>query len=92
MPTVPTLDESGLAGFEVTGWTGMLGPAGLPEHVVDRLHPEMREALAEPVLIDRLRGLGAKPHLMNPAAFKSRLIEDITRWMDVVAEAKIEKI
>jgi tripartite-type tricarboxylate transporter receptor subunit TctC len=92
MPDVPTLDESGLAGFDVTGWTGLLGPARLPDGVVDRLHSEMRAALTEPSLKARLHGLGAEPRIMSPTAFKQRLTEDILRWTSVVAEAQIEKI
>jgi tripartite-type tricarboxylate transporter receptor subunit TctC len=92
MPDVPTLDEAGLAGFDVTGWTGVLGPAKLPGDVVDQLHSEMKAALGEPSLIDRLHAVGAEPHLMSPAAFKQRLIDDIARWTGVVAEAKIERI
>jgi tripartite-type tricarboxylate transporter receptor subunit TctC len=92
MPDVPTLDEAGLAGFDVTGWTGLLGPARLAGDLVDRIHSEMRAALAEVSLVDRLHGLGAEPHLMSPAAFSQRLAEDILRWANVVAEANIEKI
>ena len=92
LPEVPTLDEAGLAGFDVTGWTGLLGPARLAEAALDRIQVEMRAALGEASLIERLHTLGAEPHLMSPAAFRQRLVEDIARWTSVVQEARIERI
>jgi tripartite-type tricarboxylate transporter receptor subunit TctC len=92
IPEIPTLDELGLAGFDVTGWTGLLGPVGIAEYIVQRISSEIKAALAEPRLIERFHALGAEPNVLDPGAFRRRLTDDIARWTNVVMEANIEKI
>jgi tripartite-type tricarboxylate transporter receptor subunit TctC len=92
LPDVPTVAESGLQGYSVTGWLGIAGPAGLPADFVQKINAEVRAILAEPEVIQRLRSLGADVRPTTPDAFKSRVTDDIAKWTKVVADANIERI
>src|SRR5262249_25964594 len=60
-PEVPTVEEQGIAGFEVISWTGLAGPAKLPNAVVDRLNAELRRAIAVPDVKSKLEAMGGDP-------------------------------
>lgn len=57
-PNVPTVDESGLPGYFFNSWFAMVMPAGTPKDIIDRLHGEMRRALADPPTREKLLGFG----------------------------------
>jgi hypothetical protein len=59
MPDVPTVDESGVPGYDVTGWFGLLAPAKTPKPVLDRLTDEVRKAATDPRFLDRMTNLCA---------------------------------
>lgn len=89
LPDVPTLNESGLKGFELSGWIGLLGPAGLPRPIVTLLNAETNKAVTGPLrkqLIDL--GLGLDPG--TPEQFAAFIKEDTARIAKVVKAAKIE--
>ncbi len=92
LPDVPTIAESGLPGYEVTAWQGLLAPAGLPEPIVRRLNAEVVAILAEPAVVERLRALGNDPHPTSPDAFKARMSADIAKWTAVVEGSNFERI
>ena len=69
LPDVPTIAETGLAGFEDTIWYGMWAPAATPAEVVNQLSKDVARALATPDVRDRLSKLGAEPMNMTPAEF-----------------------
>ena len=92
LPDTPTISESGFPGYAVTGWQGLVAPAGLPAAVLDRLHKELTGILTEPAVVDPLRRLGNDPYPSSPGEFKARLVADIETWTKVVAEANIEQI
>jgi tripartite-type tricarboxylate transporter receptor subunit TctC len=84
-PGVPTLAESGLAGFEETApWVGMLAPAGTPPAVVERLSAEMRKSIARPETRERFSALGAVAVADAPAEFAAFLRKDHERWARVI--------
>ncbi len=87
IPQIPTIAESGLPGFEVVGWYGILAPAHTPRAVIDRLHREMLAILATPEIRDRLRNEGAEPVGNTPAEFTEFLKTDIGRWAKVIKQA-----
>jgi tripartite-type tricarboxylate transporter receptor subunit TctC len=91
-PKVPTVADSGLAGYSVTGWLGLAGPAGLPAEFVHKINMEVKAILAEPTVVSRLRGLGAEMVPTTPEAFKARVADDVAKWKKVVAEANIPKV
>lgn len=89
-PEVPTIAESGLPGYHVQGWNGLLAPAGTPEPVVARLGLELRAILAEPEVIAQLARLGSEPASNTPEQFAALIRTDIMRWGHLVREAGIQ--
>jgi tripartite-type tricarboxylate transporter receptor subunit TctC len=87
MPEIPTLAESGLPGFDVNPWFGLLVPAGTPEAVVQRLNRDINEALQAADVRERFSGQGAVPLLMTPAEFSAQLKADLEKWSKVVKES-----
>ncbi|MBA2963818.1 MULTISPECIES: Bug family tripartite tricarboxylate transporter substrate binding protein [Ramlibacter] len=83
-PDVPTLAESGMAGFEVGAWQGVMVPAATPKAVVDRLNAEILKALQNPDLKAKLAGQGAEPLGSTPAEYGAYVKKEIARWATVV--------
>jgi tripartite-type tricarboxylate transporter receptor subunit TctC len=92
LPDTPTLAEAGIAGFDVTGWQGLIAPAGLPEPIVSRLNSEVRRILKEPATIERLHAFGNEPRPSSPEEFQKRIESDIAKWSAVVDQIHFEKI
>ncbi|CAN7540994.1 tripartite tricarboxylate transporter substrate binding protein [Variovorax sp. LjRoot84] len=87
LPEVPTVIESGLAGYEVTAWFGVFAPAGLPKPVLDRLNAEITAALRMPDMQKRLHELGAQPEEAVPDAFAAFARSEVGKWSVVVKNA-----
>jgi tripartite-type tricarboxylate transporter receptor subunit TctC len=92
VPTVPTVAESGLPGFEALQWFGVFVPAGTPKDIVSRLHGEIVKLLKHPDVRERLASLGAELVGNSPEQFASFQKADSAKWAKVVKEsgAKIE--
>jgi tripartite-type tricarboxylate transporter receptor subunit TctC len=73
-------------------WVGVVGPAKLPQEIVERLNTEIRAHVTDPVVAQRIRALGSEPAPGNPGDFREIVSSDLSRWNTVVAEAKIERI
>jgi tripartite-type tricarboxylate transporter receptor subunit TctC len=84
-PAVPTLDESGLKGYEVTAWFGLGGPAGLPAPILDRLYGEMARMMKDPAVREKLNNLGVEllPQ-MPPAEFGKLIQSELAKWVPIV--------
>ena len=90
-PGVPTMEQSGLPGFEETApWVGMLAPAGTPAPVVARLSEEMRKSIAKPETKERFKSLGAVPIADTPAEFAAFLKKDYDRWARVIKASGVK--
>lgn len=90
LPDVPTTAEAGLPQFQVDGgWFGMFAPANTPAAVIDRLNREVRTALADPAVVQRLRGLGVEPAPMSPEEFQKYLRGEIAKYAEYVRVANI---
>jgi tripartite-type tricarboxylate transporter receptor subunit TctC len=87
MPEIPTLAESGLPGFDVNPWFGLLVPAGTPEAVVNQLNRDINEVLQLPEVRQRFSEQGAVPLLMSPAAFGAQVKGDLEKWEKVVRDS-----
>jgi tripartite-type tricarboxylate transporter receptor subunit TctC len=83
-PELPTISESGVAGFESSAWDGVLAPAGTPEPVVARLNAAIRIALADPELVETLKSRGARPVAGTPQEFAQHIVESTRKWAVVV--------
>jgi tripartite-type tricarboxylate transporter receptor subunit TctC len=66
LPDVPTFAEAGLAPFNFSTWLGLYAPKGTPRPIVDRLNAEVRKAISDPAVRDRLVGLGLEPVTSTP--------------------------
>jgi tripartite-type tricarboxylate transporter receptor subunit TctC len=92
LPDVPTISETALLDYVVTSWQGLGGPAGVPAAIVERVNRELAEILSEPIVVERLRGIGNSPRSCSPDEFRTRLAADIEKWAAVVAYGNIERI
>jgi tripartite-type tricarboxylate transporter receptor subunit TctC len=91
-PNLPTIAEAGVPGYEFTAWIGMLGPAGLPKPIVDRLNAEVNKVLRVPDIASNLKGQTLEPLIMTPDQFARRLKSDYDKYEKVVklTGAKLE--
>jgi tripartite-type tricarboxylate transporter receptor subunit TctC len=88
VPQLPTLAESGLPGYEVIGWNGLLAPAGTPRAIVAKLNAEVLRALKQPDVLQRLRGSGYDAARDNsPEQFADFNRNEIAKWAKVVKES-----
>lgn len=82
-PDLPAISET-VPGFDVRSWFGLMGPAGLPRPVVDKLHAEMSRIFAQPDVLRRIADMGAEAQVTDPAAFTAYVHQEIERWAKVV--------
>ena len=87
-PEVPAVAEL-LPGFTNTTWYGLLGPARIPQHVVNKVNAEMKLALADPEFRKRLEALGLDPVSSTPRQLHERIVSELARWTKVIKEAGI---
>jgi tripartite-type tricarboxylate transporter receptor subunit TctC len=87
IPTLPTIAEQGMPGFQSSTWFGILAPAGTPEAAVNRLNAEFAKALAEPDIAKRIADLGATSTPNSPADYARFLRADLEKWRQVVAKS-----
>ena len=90
LPNVPTVAESGLAGFDYNLWVGMFAPAGTPADVIDKLNRDVNRVLREPDVRERLASLGAEPMSMSTAEFDRFLRVEMDDAAKVVKAAGIK--
>jgi tripartite-type tricarboxylate transporter receptor subunit TctC len=90
-PQVPTMSQAGFAGFDHVGaWFGIVAPAATPANVVVRMNNAIGEALAKPVVRDRLMSLGMTPVGGPAGAFKTFMEQDSARWSALIEAANIK--
>jgi tripartite-type tricarboxylate transporter receptor subunit TctC len=89
LPNVPTLGESGISGFDLSSWWGIVGPAGMPPDVVNALNTEIGKLLASPELSKFLTNEGAEARAMTPQAFGDLIRSEIQVWVKVARDANI---
>jgi tripartite-type tricarboxylate transporter receptor subunit TctC len=86
-PELPTIAESGLAGYEFDSWIGLLGPAGMPKATVEQMNGAIDALLKDPVILDRLAKQGVEPRALSPQAFAKLLEGDFARMGRIVNAA-----
>ncbi len=89
---VPTIAESGVPGYELSAWFGLLAPAGTPTDVVNKLNTSIATALEEKDVAQKLAGMGAQPVKNTPAQFAERIRAEVKRWADVVKRNGIAQL
>ena len=90
LPNVPTLDESGFAGFESSTSYGLLAPAGTPRPIINKLHDELVKIIKSPESVTRLAGVGAIPIANTPEEFAEANRKDVAKWGKVIRENGIK--
>jgi tripartite-type tricarboxylate transporter receptor subunit TctC len=83
-PDVPTIAESGVPGFEVTAWGGIVGPGNMPRDIVAKLNAEIRTALASPAVRERFKALGADTAPSTPEEFLQLSRAETAKWARIV--------
>lgn len=92
LPEVPTLIESGVPGYEVNAWSGIIAPAGLPRPILDRLNKAINAAIIAPETRERFTQLGSEGGGGTPEDFAKLIRVDSAKWADVIRRsgAKID--
>jgi tripartite-type tricarboxylate transporter receptor subunit TctC len=91
MPDVPTVNEAGVPGYEVTSWNGVFAPKGTPKDVLETMNKAMAEVLAMPAVTQQFAAFGVTAHASSPQELMERLKADIKKWDDVIVKAGIAK-
>jgi len=92
LPNVPTMDEAGLKGFEVSVWHGLYAPKGTPKAIIEKLSKALQEALKDPNVKQRFADLGSEPVVLNratPSALGAQLKSEIERWAPIIKKAGV---
>ena len=91
-PEIPTVGEAGLPGYDVSSWAGVVGPAGLPRPIVERLRNELAKVLHSADVKERLASEGASPIANQPEQFAAFIADELAKWGKTArdANAKIE--
>jgi tripartite-type tricarboxylate transporter receptor subunit TctC len=93
LPDLPTLEEAGVTGFEVTAWHGLWAPKGAPKEVIDKLASALQAALQDPKVIERFATLGTEPvpaEQVTPAALKGHLEAELAKWGPIIKAAGVK--
>ena len=92
LPTIPTMIEAGVPGYEVTAWTGVIAPAGLPRPVLDRLNRAVNMTINDPAVKERLIQLGSEGGGGTPEDYAEIIRKDSAKWAEVIRRsgAKID--
>jgi len=89
LPDVPTLEESGLKGFEATLWLAMVAPAKTPAPILERMSREVKAVLSEPDVIKALEKQGVEATPSTPAELRARIEHDVAKWKKLAQETGI---
>ena len=92
LPEVPTIAESGVPGYYVTGWYGFYAPIGTSAGIVRRLHAEARRALNSPDVAEKLEKTGNVPVVSSPEEFAAFVRAEIGKWAKVIKDSGLKKI
>ncbi len=90
LPDVPTVSESGLAGYDSTGWFGVVAPAGTPAPIIARLNAEITAALNDEAIKAAIRNLGAEAAPSTVEAFEAYIQSETQKWFKVIKTANIK--
>ena len=91
-PNIPTMDESGVKGFQAVAWNGLSAPARTPKEIVNKISNDVATALRAPDVADKFRREGAEPSIMSAAEFSVFIRDEIVKWGKVARIAKIESL
>jgi len=90
LPDIPTVIESGVPGFDVLGWYGLVFPAGVPQAIVDKTSKALNEVLARESVRKQLDNVGAMPVSSTPQEFSKLIADEVARWREVAKTAGLQ--
>lgn len=90
LPSVPTIAESGVPGFDFSLWFGIWAPTGVPQPIISKIAASIKEAANDPVVSGKLKGLGNDPMDMNPAQFAKFVREEIKSAATILKAAGVK--
>src|SRR3954470_10632256 len=88
LPHVPTLNEAALPGYIAVGWNGLVGPAGIPKPIVDKIHGAVSKIYAMPDMRERLIGLAAEPAISTPEEFTALVKSELGKWAKAAKDSR----
>jgi tripartite-type tricarboxylate transporter receptor subunit TctC len=90
LPNIPTLEESGLKGYEASTYIGVLSTAGTPRAVIARLNEAVRQVMSSADVLEKLRGLGTEPGASSPAEFQKMIADELAKWREVARKSNLK--
>jgi tripartite-type tricarboxylate transporter receptor subunit TctC len=90
MPDLPTMAESGVPGFDVTVWFGLVAPANVPRPIIERLNREVGETLRAPATREKFAAAGVEITPSTPEELGERIRSDLPYWTQVMRDAGIQ--
>ena len=87
LPDVPTIDEAGVPGFEASGANGLVGPAGMPLAIVEKLNATVVRIVREPAMSKFLSDQGAEPWTTTPAEYATYIKSEVAKWAKAVKDS-----
>jgi len=85
LPDVPSMHEAGVKNYDATFWYGLLGPAGMPPAIVNRLNRDLRQALVDPEIARPVQAQGLNPAPSSPQEYAARIKADYAKWKKIIA-------
>lgn len=83
-PDVPTMQEAGIKDFDISSWYGISAATGTPQAIIDRMGQEIVSGLADPIVMARIRDIGADPAPLGPQAYAAFINSEIQKWLPLV--------
>lgn len=90
LPDLPTMDEAGVKGFDVTSWQGYFGPANMPKEIVTKLNAEIRKVVERPDVKKELANRGMEAFSSTPGEFDAFVKDQLVVWKRLITDAGIE--
>jgi tripartite-type tricarboxylate transporter receptor subunit TctC len=87
LPELPTVEESGFKGFNLTTWIGLIGPAGVPADIVAKLEATLLRQMKDPAALEKMKQLGIDPDFGSSQDFAALIKRDVPLWADIVNQA-----
>ena len=89
-PDLPTVAEAGVPGYSAPTWTGVIGPAGMPQPILDKLNAAVNRAIQIAGVQERFAAIGDEPAGGTPEDFAATIARDSAKWTDVVERANVK--
>ena len=89
-PDLPTVAEAGVPGYSAPTWSGVIGPAGLPRPIVEKLNAAINRAIQTQAFKDRFGSIGDEPAGGTPEDFVQTIAKDSAKWKEVVERANVK--